>query len=641
VNKAFQLRCSILCGILVFPLGLLSGRLLEIQWLDRGRFVDESRRSYQRTEVLPAMRGNILDRNDVPLAQSIPATTVYIDMNHLRNDPGRLRALALKEAAMDPGWHALGEEARSRAVQRIVKRLKTEMPKEDVSAAHLDHAADVLARPLGMKRAEIRSMVKNARAQWFPIARNLAEDEADKVREAIAAHAIRGFRMERGFRRWYPSPDMAPHLVGYTGESEEDDGRGGLVIRESGKFGVEAVMDARLRGTDGWQRGNRVNGKLIPGGTEERMAPQTGLDVRLTLDLGLQRIVEEELDWGLAEFDSKRGAVVMIDPKSGEVLAMASRPNFNLADLTTVKDAGASYALQTIYEPGSTIKVVAAAAALNEGKVGPQSKVNCHNGLFQSGKVVVRDDHPAGSLTVEGVIQKSNNIGTYMLGRQVGAKKFYEYMHRFGFGRRTGIQLSGESSGTARDTNNPLDFSRACYGYAVNVTPLQLACAYSVIAGDGNLRKPLIVRELVAGDGSVVESFGPEVVHRVINERTAAAMRGALEKVTEEGGTATRATVPGFRVAGKTGTVVKHNPKGGYLNGRYIVSFVGMMPAEEPAFVCIVVVDDPRTTKCRHYGGTIAAPVFSRIAARAAVHLNLKPAGAAPVTAQVRNTADP
>lgn len=171
--------------------------------------------------------------------------------------------------------------------------------------------------------------------------------------------------------------------------------------------------------------------------------------------------------------------------------------------------------------------------------------------MFQSGNVAVRDDHPAGLLTVEEVIQKSNNIGTYMLGRQVGAKKFYEYLDRFGFGRRTGIQLSGESSGTAKNTQNALDFSRACYGYAVNVTPLQLACAYSVIAGDGNLRKPLIVRSLVADDGSVVESFEPEVVHRVISGQTAAAMRGALEKVTEEGGTATRAKVPGFRVAGK------------------------------------------------------------------------------------------
>jgi cell division protein FtsI/penicillin-binding protein 2 len=639
VNKAFQFRCAILCGLLVFPLGLLSGRLLEIQWLDRGRFVDESRRSYLRTETLPAMRGNILDRNDVPLAQSIPATTVYVDMNHLRNDPGRLRALALKEAAMDPHWHSLGEEARNREVQRIAKRLKTEMPKEDVFIAHLDHAADVLARPLGMKRSEIRAKVLDARAEWFPITRNLAEDEADKVREALAAHHIRGFRMERAFRRWYASPNMAPHLVGYTGESEESDGRGGVVVKESGKFGVEGVMDARLRGTDGWQRGHRVHGKLIPGGTEERMSPRPGLDVRLTLDLGLQQIVEEELDWALTEFTSKQGAVVMIDPKTGEVLAMASRPNFDLSDLKTVQEAGASYALQTIYEPGSTIKVVAAAAALNEGLVKPQSKVNCHNGLFQSGKVVVRDDHPAGSLTVEGVIQKSNNIGTYMLGRQVGMKKFYDYMHRFGFGRRTGIQLSGESSGTVRNTGNPLDFSRACYGYAVNVTPLQLACAYSVIAGDGNLRRPIIVREILADDGSIVESFAPEVVHRVISESTAAAMRGALEKVTEEGGTATRATVPGFRVAGKTGTVVKHNPKGGYLNGRYIVSFVGMMPAEDPAFVCIVVVDDPRTTKCRHYGGTIAAPVFSRIAARAAVHLNLRPAAVGPATAQTDSSA--
>ena len=237
----------------------------------------------------------------------------------------------------------------------------------------------------------------------------------------------------------------------------------------------------------------------------------------------------------------------------------------------------------------------------------------------------MKDDHPAGSLTFEGVLQKSNNIGTFSLGRQLGSKRFYEYLHNYGFGKKTGIQLSGESSGIARDTGNVMDFSRACFGYASNVTPLQLACAYSVIASDGKLRKPHIVKSLIANDGTVVENYPPEVVDDVLKPKTAAQMRAALEKVVLPGGTATRAAVPGFRSAGKTGTVQKHNPKGGYLANSYIVSFAGMMPAQDPAFVCIVVIDDPRTQKVTRYGGTIAAPVFSKIATRVASHMNLQP----------------
>jgi cell division protein FtsI/penicillin-binding protein 2 len=223
------------------------------------------------------------------------------------------------------------------------------------------------------------------------------------------------------------------------------------------------------------------------------------------------------------------------------------------------------------------------------------------------------------------VLQKSNNIGTWSLGRQLGAKRFYDYLHRFGFGKRTGIQLSGESSGIARNTGNEVDFSRACFGYASNVTPLQLACAYSAIASDGKLRKPHIVKSVIANDGTIVEDYLPEVVNDVLKPSAASQMRNALEKVVLEGGTATRAAVPGFRVAGKTGTVQKHNPKGGYLTNSYIVSFAGMMPVDQPAFVCVVVVDDPKTQKVTRYGGTIAAPIFSKIATRVASHMNLVP----------------
>ena len=236
------------------------------------------------------------------------------------------------------------------------------------------------------------------------------------------------------------------------------------------------------------------------------------------------------------------------------------------------------------------------------------------------------DHHPYGNLTLEGVLIKSSNIGAYMFARQLGPKRFYQYTSDWGFGRKTGILLGGESSGIARNTNNAVDFSRASYGYALNVTPLQMACAYGAIGGDGRLLKPKIVKALVANDGTVVESFPSEVVAQVIRPETARKMREALAKVTQPGGTATLAAVPGHRVAGKTGTALRHNPNGrGYLANSYTVSFAGIMPAENPAFVGIVVIDDPRTNKVTRYGGTIAAPAFGKIAARAATYLNIQP----------------
>ena len=178
---------------------------------------------------------------------------------------------------------------------------------------------------------------------------------------------------------------------------------------------------------------------------------------------------------------------------------------------------------------------------------------------------------------------KSSNIGAYKFARQLGAKQFFDYTNNWGFGRKTGILLSGESSGIARNTGNAVDFSRASYGYALNVTPLQMACAYSAIAGDGKLLKPSIIKSLVANDGTVVENFPPEVVSQVIKPETARKMREALQKVTETGGTATLAAVPGYKVAGKTGTAKRHNPNGrGYLANSYTVSFAGMLPAQEP-----------------------------------------------------------
>ena len=624
MNASFQNRCIVLCSILVVVLSVLSARLVQIQLVDR-RYSERSQRERHTTEKLWAMRGMIVDRREEPLAKSVPVSTVILDRKILMDPTQASRGLAYQEASEEPGWNELDPVKQSRRINLLRGEILARETPEAIVQKHLAYAMGVLARPLGMRRDELRDKIENTKGDWFPIAKDLPQDVGDQLDDTINKLRIQGFVVEGSIKRWYTAPNLATHLIGFTGEIDEKDAEGKAHTKVVGKFGVESSMEPFLAGRDGWREHYRdARGQLVPGPSSGLKPPRAGLNVKLTIDMGLQAILEDELDNGLKDYESKQGTIILMDPKSGEVLAMVSRPHFDLNHKENVAENGFNYAIQTIYEPGSTIKIVAAAGALNEGLVTPETSIFCHNGFYQGKGFTVVDEHPAGSLSVEGVLQKSNNNGAYSLGRQLGSKRFYDYLRHFGFGSKTGIQLSGESAGTARNTGNEADFSRACFGYATNVTPLQLACAYSAIASDGKLRKPHIVKSLIANDGTIVEDYQPEVVCDVLKPRAAMQMRAALEKVVKSG-TATRAAVQGFLVGGKTGTVKKHNPKGGYFEDKKIASFVGMMPALDPAFVCVVVIDDPRITTLKHQGGLIAAPIFSKVATRVAAHMNLQP----------------
>ncbi|MEO7098300.1 MAG: penicillin-binding protein 2 [Luteolibacter sp.] len=627
MNSAFQTRCILLCSTLVVGLSVLSGRLIQIQLVDRHRYAESSRKTFHSVERLPALRGMIVDRREEPLARSIPVSTLYVDKNHLMDPKIAAYGLAYEQASAEPGWAALDNSKRTRRINVLRGELLTSEAADVIVQKHLAYAVGILARPLGMRREELRDKIENSKGKWVPVAKDIPEDVADNLREERDNHWIQGFEFENSLKRWYTAKNMATHVIGFTRDVDKEDEEGKTHTQFLGCFGIESSMEEFLAGRDGSREHYRnARGLVVPGNSSSLRPPRAGLNVQLTIDMGIQAIVEEELDAGLAEFGSAQGGAVLMDPKTGEILAMASRPSFDLNHKQDIPENGyVNYPLQTIYEPGSTIKIVATSGALNEGLVTPFTSINCQNGFYQDGAVVLKDDHPAGQLTFEGVLQHSNNIGTYKIGRQLGSERFYDYLHKYGFGRKTGIQLSGESSGLARNTGNPVDFSRACFGYATSVTPLQLCCAYSAVASDGQLRKPHIIKSLVANDGTVVENYQPEVVNRVISAKSAAQMRTALEKVVEKGGTATLAAVPGHKVAGKTGTVQKHNKNGGYLPGSYIVSFVGIMPSQNPAFVCLVVVDDPRTKNVHIYGGTIAGPIFRKIATRVAAYMNLEP----------------
>jgi cell division protein FtsI/penicillin-binding protein 2 len=627
VTSTFQARCITLLTILVIGLSVLSWRLVQIQLVDRQRYAESSRKAFHRIEKLPAARGMIVDSREEPIAKSIPVSTLFLDRKHLLDPKLASYGVACKELSATDGWDQLDSDTRKRQVVSLRGEILERDTGDEILRKHKDYAVSVLARPLGMKRAELMAKIKNGKGNWFPLVKDMPDDVAEGLRETITRNFLQGFEFQNSSKRWYSSPNLATHLIGFTGEKEMPNENGKLEAKVIGRFGIEAAMQEYLAGRDGWRQHHRdARGLVVPGNSGSLLPPRAGLNVQLTIDMGLQAIVEEEMEACLEEFKSERGAVILMDPKNGDILAMASRPHFDLNHRKDIAQNGFNFATQAIYEPGSTFKIIATGAAINEGLAKPTTQVFCHNGMYVEGSNKVPDHHPYGSLTLEGVLSKSSNIGAYKFAKIIGSKRFYDYVSRWGFGRKTGIMLGGESSGIARNTNNSVDFSRASYGYALNVTPLQMACAYAVIGGDGRLLKPKIVKSLVANDGTVVETFLDEEVCRVLNPETARQMREAMIKTIEPGGTATLAAVPGYKVSGKTGTAKRHNPNGsGYLNNSYTVSFAGMMPAHDPAFVGVVVIDDPKTTKVSRYGGTIAAPAFGRIAARAATYLNLPP----------------
>jgi len=305
-------------------------------------------------------------------------------------------------------------------------------------------------------------------------------------------------------------------------------------------------------------------------------------------------------------------------------LAMASRPHFNLniRDERLVKN-GTSFAYQDLYEPGSTFKIVAVAAALEEKKTYMEEQIFCHHGHWTQGKNWVKDYKSFDYLTPGGILKKSSNIGAWMLAKRMPEIKYFDYVKAFGFGSKTGIGASAEGKGSVRNTGNPMDNARVSYGYAVSVTPLQIASAYNVIANGGKYLRPQLIKRLTYADGQTVAyESEQEVLRTVISHETAKKLRGALATVTQKGGTAWRAAIEGYTVGGKTGTAWKLD-KGVYNKDMYSVSFVGMVPADKPDFVCVVVIDDPRLKvdpetkkEFKRGGGSVAAPVFAKVAKR-------------------------
>ncbi|MFK7912070.1 MAG: peptidoglycan D,D-transpeptidase FtsI family protein [Akkermansiaceae bacterium] len=619
----FNRRCLFLCLTFVVGLSALSARLIYVQVIRAKDYSEKSNRVSVRKETLKAVRGCMVDANNQLIARNIPRARMALDKNLLRDVRLASLSLANRELRESPEWSEWDEKTRNRKIKKRAAQLKNEMSAEQIVEQHIANVVRTFARPLGMQHEELRSSMKldKKNQMYVVICKDLAEDDADNLKKLAREHSIlHTFVFEEMQKRWYVMPKNAAHIIGYIGQDLEESG----VVR--GRAGLEKVMDEYMSGRDGYVKNYRDKFELLAvAKPQEMVPPRHGLNVQLCLDMGIQAILEEELDAGLEKFIAKKGAIVLMNPHTGEIMGMASRPTFDLNTRKNIKENGYDFATQAIYEPGSTFKIIATAGAMDQGLVRPDTQVFCHHARYQMGSVRVPDHHPYGMLSVEQVLAKSSNIGAYKLALQLGRPKFFQYLNGFGFGKKTNILMAGESAGVVRNTGNPTDFSRVSYGYAVSVTPLQVACAYSAIANGGMLMEPQLLKSVMANNGAVIKRYKPVPVRRVMKESTALKMRRALATVVDLKGTARRAKVEGHIAAGKTGTTVKINPKGGYLQGRYTVSFAGMLPAENPAFVCVVVIDDPQTEEVKRYGGTIAAPIFSKVATRVAKHIGLEP----------------
>lgn len=445
----------------------------------------------------------------------------------------------------------------------------------------------------------------------------------ERVANRVGAFGFDGVFFQESSVRRYPQDSLMCHVLGFANYS----GYGGA--------GVELSMDRYLRGSPG-EIVTEVDGLRHDRYLRRTMEvpAKDGAHVELTLDQTVQYFAEEALGRAVQDHYARAGCAIVMRVQTGEILAMASYPTFNLNEFTTAnKNAMLNRAVASVYEPGSTMKALVIASAMHEGLISDTTPIDCENGAWShSGRVLRDHGHRYGIMPVADVLRKSSNIGAAKISLMLGREKFYDYLRRFGLGKNLKIDLPGEESGILHhvDKWSGISCSRIAIGQGIAVTPLQMLSVYNTIANGGRLMKPHVVRRVVNGDGEVVLENRPQVLSTPIGSRISYTMRELLARVTESGGTGRRARIEGMRVAGKTGTAQKPE-NGGYSDTNYMASFVGFVPAEKPEISLIVVIDEPQP---RHTGGYVAAPVFKTIAEQAIRYLHL-PASPYPVASRM------
>src|SRR5438270_9669225 len=455
-----RIRCALVCLAFTALFSGFSFRLIYLQMIKHDEYAGLAAEKHVYKQIIYAERGAIFDANNEVLAHNVPVETVVADATHLNN---------------------------------------------------LDAIVDLVGDELKISARELAAKLRGDR-RYIVIKREVPKALAAALREKLRARNLRGIYFEHDATRIYPNGSMLCHVIGFTD------------FDHRGIQGVEASMEEYLHGQDGYRyiEHNRAGQEIVLYRGQER-APRNGYQVHLTVDLNLQNIVENEIDSAMREYMPQKATIILMRPQTGEILAMANRPNFDLNLRADAKpEQMKNRAIIDMMEPGSTFKIVAAAAALNEHKLRPDSEVFCENGAWNYGGSVLHDHRAFGYLSVREVLIKSSNIGAAKLAMSIGDQKFYEYIRRFGFGERTGIELPGEINGVIRPPQawSKISITRIPMGHEIGVTPLQMISAMATIANGGKLVTPRIVKSVTASDGKIVSSVSPVVLRQVISAET-------------------------------------------------------------------------------------------------------------------------
>ena len=601
MERGLKNRLVFACLVLVLALSALSLRLFHIETFSGEKLSAEARSHYEYKETLPARRGRIFDQSGELLARSQTVFTLVADCHHLR----------------DQMLACIGLGARENVSPQTIKRRY--LP-DEVLSNYREYIAESLAVTLRQPRHEIARMLKEKKVGEVVLAREIEDDFAREITAMLDKKKIGGVYLRRGERRYYPSPLSLTQVIGYVDENGE------------GLSGVEKVFDAEMQGRAGYRYCERDRSRReIHAFRGPQVDPVPGKDVYLSINMAVQSVVERELDAVIDKYRPEKVTVIFMDPSTSEVIAMASRPHFDLSNrkgIRGMEPVRRNPAVTDLYQPGSTFKIVGYGGAFDKGLATPLTEVNCHMGIYTLDGFPLKDHHPYGRLTARTAFAKSSNIGAYLIARPLNKNLFYHYVEQFGFGEKTGIELTAESPGRLIPVSkwSRTSFSSQVMGYEVAVTPMQMAAAYNVIANGGLYHTPTILRGVKSDAKGAAMVKGPERPgRRVIGEKAAQQVLQCMLDTMGEHGTGTKGDLIGYSVAGKTGTTRKHVENIGYVNGRYIASFAGFLPAQQPRLLGLIVIDDPRADGASVYGGAVAAPVFKAIAEEAVKIMGIEP----------------
>ncbi len=469
-------------------------------------------------------------------------------------------------------------------------------------------AAALLARTLGLKRSVVQRKLNSGKHFVW-----LKRQASPKAAEAVRALKLKGVDFLPEHDRFYPNSTLAAQVLGFTG------------IDGHGLEGIEFFYDRQLNG--GEHKVTILKDALGRGFAAEQLAElqQAGNNLVLTLDRHVQYITEQALNEAVAKYKAKSGFAIVMNPKTGALLAIAHNPVFNLNTYRKYhRSAWRNRAITDPFEPGSTMKIFSVAAALETGTMDSGTIFYCENGTYLVGSHTVHDTKQHGWLSLQQIVKYSSNIGAVKLVEKIGNRTLFDSLQKFGFGRRTQIDCPGESSGSLAHYKRwtAVDAGAIAFGQGVSVTGMQLITAVSTIANNGLMMQPHIVQAITDPNGQLIRNVEPQAVGQVVSAKTARTVRRIMRTVITAGGTGANAELDGYEVCGKTGTAQKIDENGRYAPNKYVSSFVGFAPAQQPALAVLVIVDEPRGA---HYGGIVAAPVFKRIIKESLGYLNIPP----------------